>query len=97
MAKKVSSANPGATAKQRFRYHAPAAMMVLLAADFTDWQAKPIPMKKGADGVWEVEVNLAPGTYHYRFMVDGEWRDDPECTLRVPNPFGSANAVRHVA
>jgi hypothetical protein len=39
---------------------------------------------------------LEPGTYHYRFLVDGQWRDDPECTLRVDNPYGSNNAVRQV-
>jgi len=22
-------------------------------------------------------VELKPGTHHYRFLVDGEWRDDP--------------------
>jgi hypothetical protein len=29
--------------------------------------------------------------------VDGEWRDDPDCTLRVPNPFGGHNMARKVA
>lgn len=41
-------------------------------------------------------VGLSPGTYRYRFLVDGEWRDDPECTLRVPNPFGTEDAVQAV-
>jgi hypothetical protein len=53
-------------------------------------------MQKGQDGYWHADVRLAPGTYHYRFLVDGEWRDDPECTLRVPNPFGSHDSVRQV-
>jgi hypothetical protein len=53
-------------------------------------------MKPVGGGLWKVQVSLAPGTYHYRFLVDGEWRDDPECTLRVPNPFGTENAVREV-
>jgi hypothetical protein len=42
-------------------------------------------------------VPLPPGTYHYRFLVDGEWRDDPVCPLHVPNIFGSQDAVRIVA
>jgi hypothetical protein len=29
--------------------------------------------------------------------VDGEWRDDPECALRAPNPFGSEDMMRLVA
>jgi hypothetical protein len=42
-------------------------------------------------------VLLEAGTYRYRFLVDGEWRDDPNCKLRVPNPFGSQDAVLKVA
>jgi 1,4-alpha-glucan branching enzyme len=53
-------------------------------------------MKKGAKGVWRTTVELAPGTHHYRFFVDGEWHDDPECILRLPNPFGGENMVRQV-
>ena len=72
-------------------------MSVQLVGDFTHWQKVPIHLRKDADGVWRTAVELAPGTHHYRFLVDGEWRDDPECTLRVPNPFGSQNSVRKVA
>ena len=68
--------------KQTFRFSAPAAMSVLLVGDFTHWQRKGIPMQKGKDGIW--------------FIVDNEWRDDPEGTLRVPNPYGSQNMVRQV-
>ncbi|MCS7089141.1 MAG: glycogen-binding domain-containing protein [Verrucomicrobiota bacterium] len=82
---------------QTFRFTAPEAVSVLLVGDFTHWQRSPIPMRRGAGGVWEVTVALAPGIYHYRFLVDGEWRDDPECTLRVPNPYGSQNNVRFVS
>ena len=83
--------------KQMFAIKAPTAMSVQLVGDFTHWQKVPIHLRKDADGVWRTAVELAPGTHHYRFLVDGEWRDDPECTLRVPNPFGSQNSVRKVA
>ncbi len=83
--------------KQTFSFTAPDAMSVLLAGDFTHWQAEPIPMRKGAEGVWSVSVELPPGTHSYRFIVDGEWRDDPACVIRVPNPYGSENMVRRVA
>ena len=65
--------------------------------DFTHWQKNPISLKKDDRGVWKTSVPLKPGTYHYRFLVDGEWRDDPECTLRVATPFGSHDSVRRVA
>lgn len=72
-------------------------MSVQLVGDFTHWQEKPIQMHKDSHGVWRAKVDLSPGVHHYRFLVDGEWRDDPECSLLVPNPFGTKNAVRKVA
>jgi 1,4-alpha-glucan branching enzyme len=83
--------------KQEFRFTAPTALSVQLAGDFTNWRQTPISLSKGSDGVWRASVDLPPGTYHYRFLVDGQWRDDPECTLRVANEYGSENAVRNVA
>lgn len=82
---------------QNFSFAAPAALSVQLVGDFTHWQQKPINLQKGADGIWRTNVELAPGAHHYRFLVDGQWRDDPECALQVPNPFGGQDAVRQVA
>jgi 1,4-alpha-glucan branching enzyme len=81
---------------QEFFYSAPEANSVQLVGDFTHWQSKPINLVKQANGVWKTSVSLAAGTYHYRFLVDGQWRDDPQCTLRIPNIFGSHNMVREV-
>ena len=83
--------------KQTFSFNAPGAMSVLLVGDFTHWQQSPIPLKKKKGGVWQTTVSLEPGSHHYRFLVDGEWRDDPECTVRLTNPFGTQNSVRVVA
>ena len=82
--------------QQTFRITAPVAMSVLLAGDFTHWHQHAVPMKKESDGVWKADVELSPGTYRYRFIVDGQWRDDPTCTLHVANPYGSQDAVRQV-
>ena len=83
--------------KQTFSFKAPDAHSVLLAGDFTRWLKHPIPLRKQPDGVWKATASLKAGTYHYRFVVDGEWRDDPECTLRVQNPYGTQNGVIQVA
>src|SRR5215510_3297563 len=83
--------------KQTFSFKAPEAHSVLLAGDFTHWLKHPIPLRKQPDGVWSITASLKPGTHHYRFVVDGEWRDDPECTVRVQNPFGTQNDVIQVA
>jgi 1,4-alpha-glucan branching enzyme len=83
--------------KQSFHFTAPAATSVLLAGDFTQWQKRAVPMRRGKDGIWSAAVSLSPGPHSYRFIVDGEWQDDPECTIRVPNPYGTQDMVRHVA
>jgi 1,4-alpha-glucan branching enzyme len=83
--------------KQTFSFKAPDALSVMLVGDFTHWQEQPISLKKQKGGIWKTTVSLPPGSYHYRFLVDGQWRDDPECTLRVPNPYGELNSVREVA
>jgi 1,4-alpha-glucan branching enzyme len=82
---------------QGFSYRAPDAISVQLVGDFTHWQAHPISLKKETGGLWHASVELPPGTHHYRFLVDGEWHDDPECASRVPNPFGGQNMTRQVA
>ncbi len=97
MAKKTNSSNGGRGQKQAFAFSAPGAVSVQLVGDFTQWQERPINLQKGADGVWQITVEIEPGTHHYRFLVDGEWRDDPQCALRTPNPYGGENMMRQVA
>jgi hypothetical protein len=83
--------------KQReFYVEAPSATSVKLAADFTGWGKFPVDMIKSEDGVWFISVPLSPGNYSYRFIVDGEWYDDPHSDLYELNPFGTANAVARV-
>jgi 1,4-alpha-glucan branching enzyme len=93
MAKKATSNKK----TQTFSFAAPTATSVQLVGDFTHWAQNPINLRKGADGIWQIALTLEPGTHHYRFLVDGQWCDDPECTLRVPNPYGGHDAVRQVA
>jgi 1,4-alpha-glucan branching enzyme len=97
MAKMIQSKSTDMKKKQTFSFTAPSATSVQLVGDFTRWQERPLNLLKGVDGVWRTTVELEPGTHHYRFIVDGEWRDDPECAVRVPNPYGSPNSIRRVA
>jgi 1,4-alpha-glucan branching enzyme len=82
---------------QTFSLTAPQAASVQLVGDFTHWKQRPVSMHRDAQGVWRATVQVEPGTHHYRFLVDGQWTDDPECAIRVPNPFGTQDAVRQVA
>ena len=78
---------------QAFYIAAPTATSVQLVGDFTNWQQQAIKMIKCADGIWRKTVRLSPGAHQYRFLVDGQWQDDPACRLHLPNPFGSQDAV----
>src|SRR5580658_8820806 len=87
--KEVPMARKHAKNKQQtFSITAPHARTVTLVGDFTNWQENAIHLKKDSGGVWSVTVELTPGAHHYRFMMDGQWCDDPACTQRVPNPYG---------
>jgi hypothetical protein len=79
-----------------FHLQAPKAGSVKLAADFTDWEKSPLEMTRDAAGMWFASVSLLPGEYAYRFIVDGEWSDDPLSFHNLPNPYGSVNSVKRV-
>ncbi len=82
--------------KESFNYFAPDAQSVQLAGDFTEWDKKPIRMRKLKDGTWRTTVLLDPGSHEYRFLVDGQWRNDENCPVRRPNIYGEENCIREV-
>ena len=45
------------------------------------------------DASRQAHCDLPPGTYEYRYVVDGEWCEDPENPLAVPGPVGGRNSV----
>ena len=92
MAKQISNKHLVA-----FTLFAPDAHKVLLAGNFTDWDRAPISLKKQKNGLWKTSLELPTGAYQYRLLVDGQWRDDPDCPTRVPNGCGSQNCVRIVS
>jgi len=94
--KKHMARTPKSNGYQLFAFTAPTALSVQLVGDFTNWQQKPINLKKSSKGILRVQVPLGHGTYHFKFLVDGQWYDDSECTFRVSNPFGTENMVREV-
>ncbi len=83
--------------KVKFRCHFEDGKQVFLAGDFNDWSPDKTPMGRVRGG-WSVGLDLSPGRYEYKFVVDGEWKFAPlgvlvdtssECCLL--NPFGTYN------
>jgi len=86
-----------ATRKEAFAINAPEAQSVAVAGSFTNWEQSPVPLKRQKNGTWKTTLALDAGQHEYRFLVDGQWTDDPECAQRAANPFGSENCVRQVS
>ena len=94
MAKETSKTS----AKRRrvtFTYESQSAGEVILMGDFNQWDQKVHPMKNNGKGLWKKIVMLYPGRHEYRFLVDGQWRNDPNNAL-CPNDFGSHNNILEV-
>jgi hypothetical protein len=79
-----------------FSLLAPEAASVHVAGTFNNWQPLATSLVKTPDGSWHAHLNLKPGTYEYRFIVDGNWQEDPSASSSVENPFGSRNSIKRV-
>jgi CubicO group peptidase (beta-lactamase class C family) len=53
------------------------AHFVTVAGSFNGWNNAIQPMH-WINGAWETTLQLAPGTYRYKFVVDGIWITDPK-------------------
>jgi chromosome partitioning protein len=89
---------PAAAAREVVvRYRDPAASDVRIAGDFNGWVpdkgVRSLIESDGETRVWTKILRLPPGTYQYRYVVDGEWRDDPENPERGPSPVGNGSSV----
>ena len=79
------------------RYRDPSAGDVRIAGDFNGWVpdkgVRSVIESEGQTRVWTKVLHLPPGTYQYRYVVDGEWCEDPGNAESVPGPSGRPNSV----
>lgn len=73
-------------------FDAPAAREVSVAGSFDPYWQKRHPMKKHADGRWQVMLDLPRGRYEFQFLVDGDWAVDPH-QPSVEDGFGGRNNI----
>lgn len=92
------------TKVSRITLAAPDAHEVFVAGSFNDWSPTANPMARDEQGWWETELELPPGNYEYKFLIDGEWcceagcdRPYNGCKNCAPNPFGTMNRILEVA
>ena len=95
MAKNEIAKGPLKPASRRvpFMTKVEGAKEVVVTGDFTDWAKDKIRLRQAGGGKWEGLLELPPGEYRYRLLVDGEWRDHAEAAKRSPNPYGSQDCI----
>ena len=76
-----------------FSFETSDAKEVILIGDFNHWNTKKTPMKSNGNGMWNKSVVIPPGRYEYKFLVDGQWKEDPQNDQTCLNGFGTYNNV----
>jgi 1,4-alpha-glucan branching enzyme len=67
---------------------------VRLAGDFNGWiPDRDVLSLKEDGGLWKKFVFLGPGSYQYKFVVDDEWREDPQNPLVTLDSLGGQSSV----
>jgi 1,4-alpha-glucan branching enzyme len=69
------------------------AHFVTVAGSFNNWNNAVQPMH-WMNCAWETTIQLAPGTYRYKFVVDGVWITDPKNPAFNKDSFDSMLEVK---
>jgi len=77
----------------RFSVSAPSAKAVSLVGDFDGWNPAAVPMRRGSNDVWVVDVRLRPGRHVFAFSIDGALRVDADAPRAVEDDFGVPGSV----
>jgi len=79
------------------RYRDSTASDVRIAGDFNGWVpdkgVRSLIESEGETRIWTKIIRLNPGTYQYRYVVDGEWREDPDNPEVASSAVGGRNSV----
>lgn len=80
-----------------FALKAESAKEVYLVGDFNDWNLSPESLLwQKEEGLWQRKLLLNPGRYRYKFVVDGQWTNDPASRSFEPNPYGGTDSLIEV-
>ncbi len=80
---------------------APGVQEVLVSGSFNDWgdsaATATVLTDDDGDDTWQALVTLPPGSYQYKFVVDGVWLADPANPNQADDGYGGINSVLVVA
>jgi hypothetical protein len=95
-AHRVELPSPSLKGNTTFRLKGyPDAQIVAVAGSFNDWnQSQLLFAREGEE--WVCRVDLNPGVYTYKFVVDGNWLLDPANPSTAEDEAGNVNNVVEV-
>ncbi len=68
------------------------AQKVILSGSFNKWNEQLFSMTKTKNG-WALTLKIRPGVYQYKFIVDGNWIEDPTNLRKTLNEFNGFNSI----
>jgi CubicO group peptidase (beta-lactamase class C family) len=92
-ARKLDLPAPSVTGNTTFRLKGyPSATIVALAGTFNNWNQSQTLCARESDE-WICRVDLKPGKYTYKFVIDGNWITDPANPVSENDGQGNINSV----
>jgi Glycogen recognition site of AMP-activated protein kinase len=80
-----------------FSLEAPAQAVVQLAGNFNNWVPESLQFTYShGTQVWHKTISLKPGSYEYKYVVDGRWLLDPHNSRAIHDPYGGLNSILNV-
>jgi len=67
-----------------------------IAGDFNNWIPDHNVVSQQVNGLIHKVLNVAPGTYQYRLIIDGKWIKDPHNSQQILNSYGELNSLLKV-
>jgi chromosome partitioning protein len=74
-------------------FAAPDAKQVYVVGDFNNWKLDESSLMNLENGSWSKKMSLLPGRYRYRFVMDGQWLEDPNNPSKAINPYGQMDSL----
>lgn len=80
----------------RFRYESKKAKSVYLVGDFNNWNPYNITMTNNGSDEFFITIRLKPGLHSYCFVVDGEWKPDPDNLNQYSDEVGNIVSIVNI-
>ncbi len=82
--------------KTRFLYHSETANNVSVAGTFNNWTGGRDTLHYDGKGNWITDLELKPGYYQYKLVVDGVWIPDPGNEWKINDGGDNFNSILKV-